>query len=271
MKGYEMARKIFAWTLIALSAIFLLLSVVGIGAAWIYNEPLTRDVTSRLTEIDNELLQAQTTLASSHVELERALRIVDATEKVLEKLAEQSTSAENILDGIQGTLDNKLLPELKTTRTRINAARNALENLQSVLENISSFVPGIDLGAPEKILTDLIDSANSLDADIANVEAVAEQASTFVSDTSYLLGGDLTETRNSLENFLVAIKQYQQKVTDWRTQVTDLMEALPVWIDRASFGLTVFLLWFGLSQFGLLLHGLSIRRGSDPLEVLRRR
>lgn len=266
-----MARKIFSWTLIVLSVAFLLLSVVGIGAAWIYNEPLTRDVTSRLTEIDNELLQAQTTLASSRMELERALRIVDATEKVLEKLAEQSTSAENILDGIQGTLDNKLLPELKTTRTRINAARTALENLQSVLENISSFVPGIDLGAPEKILTDLIDSANSLDADIANVEAVAEQASTFVSDTSYLLGGDLTETRNSLEDFLVAIKQYEQKVIDWRAQVTDLTEALPVWIDRASIGLTIFFLWFGLSQFGLFLHGLSIRRGSDPLEVLRRK
>lgn len=269
MKGYEMARKIFSWILIVLSTIFLVLSVIGIGAVWIYNESLTRNMTSRLKEIDNELYLAQTTLASSRMELERALRIVDATEKALEKLADQSTSAENILDGIQGTLDDKLIPELKTTRTRLNTARTALEDLQSGLKTISSFIPGIDLGTPERILTDLIASADSLDSEIANAEDAAQQASTFVSDTSYLLGGDLTETRNSLEDFLTATREYEQKVTDWRAQVTDLIESLPAWIDRASLTLTIFFLWFGLSQFSLLLHGLSIRRGNDPLEVLR--
>lgn len=266
-----MARKILSWTLIILSAIFLLLSIAGIVAAWIYNEPLTREATSRLKEIDNELSQAQTTLASSRVEIERALRIVDASEKALEKLAEQSTSAENILGGIQGTLDDKLLPELKATRERVNAARTSLESLQSVLKGLSSFIPGVDLSAPEKILTDLIASTKSLDSDIANAETVAQQASTFVSDTSYLLGGDLTETRSSLESFLTAIKEYEKKVVDWRAQVKELTDGLPTWIDRASVGLTIFLLWFGLSQFGLLLHGLSIRRGDYPLDVLRAR
>jgi chromosome segregation ATPase len=268
-EGGSMASKILAWTLIVLSSIFLLLSVVGIGAAWIYNEPLTQRTTSQLKEIDNELSLAQTTLASSRVELERALRIVDATEKVLEKLAEQSTSAKNLLDGIQGTLDGKLLPELKTTRERINAARSALENLQSVLAGISSFIPGVDMSAPDKIVADLITSANSLDSDIANAESVAKQASTFVSDTSYLLGGDLTQTRNSLENFIAVIKDYELKVKDWRAQVADLLKSLPTWIDRASLSLTFFLLWFALSQFGLFLHGRTLLRGQNPLEALR--
>ena len=264
-----MARKILAWTLIVLSSIFLVLSIVGIAAAWIYNEPLTREITTRLHGVDNELSLAQSTLASSRVELERALRIVDATEKVLEKLAEQSTSAENMLDGIQGTLDDKLLPELKKTRERINTARTALESLQSVLEGISNFIPGVDFGAPNKIVTDLIDSAKSIDSEIANAEGLAEQASTFVSDTSYLLGGDLTETRNSLENFLAAIKGYEQKLSDWRAQVADLTANMPTWIDRASISLTFFLLWFGLSQFGLFLHGRMVLRGENPLDVLR--
>jgi chromosome segregation ATPase len=271
MKGYEMARKIFSWTLIVLSAIFLLLSVAGIGAAWFYNEPLTRQTTSQLKEIDDELSQAQATLESTQTQLERALRIVDAAEKALEKLSQQSTDAKSLFDNIQSTLDDKLLPELETTRGRIDAARATLESLQSALEGISSFIPLVDLSGPDQILIDLIDFAKSLDSEIANVEDVAQQASTFVSDTSYLLGGDLTETRDSLQNFLAAVEEYQQKVTDWRAQVADLNKALPKWIDRASISLTIFLLWFGLSQFGLLLHGLYIRRGDDPLEVLRRK
>ena len=266
-----MARKILSGILIALSAIFLVLSVVGIGAIWYYKGPLTREVTGRLTEIDAQLAQAQATLQSSEKELQRALRIVDGAQTALEKMAKQTGSAKNLFDGIQSTIDDKLLPDLKTTRQRIDSARTTLESLQSVLKSVSGFIPGVDLNAPAKTLSDLIASTHSMDTDIANVEGLATQASTFVSDTSFLLGGDLTETRTSLQNFVSYIQDYEKKVTGWRAQDKDLLERAPGWINQASIILTVFLLWFGLSEFGLLLHGLNIQRGVDPLEVLRKK
>lgn len=265
-----MARKILSWILMVLSGLFLLASVVGIAAIWIYNTPLTNRVTTELQTIDTQLVQAQTTLSISESELTRALRIVDAAQAALDKLQAQSDSADNLLDTIQNTLDGRLLPELKTTRERINSARGTLEQLQSVLAGVQGFIPGVDLGLPDQLLADLIRSANSLDAEIANVTALAEQASLFVGDTSYLLGGDLTETRESLQSFLTAIQDYQTKLTSWRTQVSDLIERTPRWIDQASVGLTIFLLWFILSQLGLLLHGVNLLRGGDPLRVLRR-
>jgi chromosome segregation ATPase len=265
-----MFRKIIAGLLILLSAIFLIASVAGIGAAWYYNEPLTRQATGRLKEIDRELALAQATLQSSEVELERALRFVDTAQAALEKLTQQSESAENLFENIQSTLDDRLLPELKTTRNRIIEARSTLENLQSILATISGFIPGVDLNVPDDILADLITSARSLDTEIANMEVLATQASTCVSDTSFLLGGDLTETRNSLENFITAIQDYETKVAGWREQGENLLANAPRWIDQASIILTIFLVWFGLSQFGLLLHGLSLYRGADPLVALRR-
>ena len=265
-----MARKFFAGILIALSALFLVLSIVGIGAVWFYNEPLTREVTGQLKEIDNELAQAEATLVSSEKELQRALRIVDAAHTALEKLTQKTESAESLFEGIQSTLDDRLLPELKTTRTRIDAARATLENLQALLAQVSSFIPGIDLNVLDKSLADLISSARSLDTEIANVEVLATQASTFVSDTSFLLGGDLSETRDSLQNFLSAIQDYEKKVAGWREQDKQLLAGTPKWIDQASIILTIFLVWFGLSQFGLLLHGLSVQRGTNPFLVLRR-
>jgi len=265
-----MANKFFSGALIVLGSIFLLLSLVGMIAAWAYNEPLTREATKRLTEINTELSQAQTGLQSSQQELERALRIVDASEKALEKLTDQSTGAKNLLESIQGTLDDRLLPELKTTRERLLAANKALESLRNTLAGLGSLL-SIDLNVPDKILTDLIASANSLDSEIASIELVAQQASTFLSDSSFLLGGDLSETRKSLEAFLATTQEYDKKVTEWRKQVADLIEKTPKWIDQASIILTIFLFWFGLSQFGLILHGLSIRRGHNPFDVLRRK
>ncbi|MCI0554095.1 MAG: hypothetical protein L0287_24360 [Anaerolineae bacterium] len=265
-----MGSKFFSGVLIVLGTIFLILSLVGMIAAWVYNEPLTREATSKLTDINTELSQAQVGLQSSQGELERALRIVDAAEKALEKLAGQSTGATGLLDNIQGTLDDRLLPELKTARERLVAASNALESLHNTLEGIGALL-SIDLNVPDKILTDLIDSANSLDSEIADIEIMAQQVSTFLSDSSFLLGGDLSETRKSLEAFLATTQEYEKKVTEWRKQVTDLIEKTPKWIDQASVILTIFLLWFGLSQFGLILHGLNIRRGSDPFDVLRKK
>lgn len=265
-----MIRRIFAGLLILLSAILLVASIVGIGAIWYYNEPLTREVRGELKQIDLELAQAEATLKSSKTELERALRIVDSTQEALEKLTEQSESAESLFDRIQGSLDDSLLPELRTTRTRIEEARATLENLQTVLTGISSFIPGVDLNLPDEMLADLIASARSLDAEIANMEVMATQASTFVSDTSYLLGGDLTQTRESLQIFLNAIENYETKVTRWREQGTYVLDNAPKWIDQASIILTVFLIWFGLSQFSMLLHGVAMQRGADPLLALRR-
>ncbi len=262
-----MTQRILSWMLIVLSAIFLLASLVGVGAAWIYNEPLTREATTRLNAIDEELALAEVTLESSRLELARALRLVDAAQNALEKLAQQSDTAGNILDNIQDTLNDGLLPELKTTRERINAARGALENLRSLLLALGS-LPFIDINLPDRILTDLIASADSLDSEIANAGEIATRASTFVSDTSYLLGGDLTETRESLQNFLAAVEEYQAKVTDWRAQLAELIELTPKWIDQTSTILTIFLLWFGLSQFSLLLHGRMILRGESPLDNL---
>ena len=265
-----MTRKILSGILIALSAIFLILSVVGIGAVWFYKDQLTREATGRLTEIDAQLAQAQATLQSSEKELQRALRIVDSAQTALEKMAKQTGSAKSLFDSIQGTIDDQLLPDLKTTRTRIDSARTTLESLQSMLKGFSNFIPGLDLNAPAKSLSDLIASTHSLDTEITNVEALATQASTFVSDTSFLLGGDLTSTRISLQNFVSYIQAYEEKVDGWRAQEKDLLEKAPGWINQASIILTIFLFWFGLSQFGLLLHGLTMQRGRDPFAVLRR-
>ena len=264
-----MARKILAGILIVLSAIFLVSSVVGIGAIWYYKGQVTREVTGRLTEIDAQLAQGQATLQSSEKELQRALRIVNDAEATLEKVAKQTGSAKSLFGNIQSMIDDKLLPDLKTTRQRIDSARTTLESLQSMLKSASSFIPGLDLNAPTKSLTDLIDSTHSLDTEITNVEGLATQASTFVSDTSYLLGGDFTETRTSLQNFITYIQDYEKRVAGWREQDRHLLENAPRWINQAAIILTIFLFWFGLSQFGLLLHGLRIQRGEDPFDVFR--
>ena len=260
-----MKRKIFSWMLIIFSSLFLLLSAVGILATWILNKPFEREVLRRLDSIDSELALGQTTLTVAQQELERALNIVNATEKALNEFTQNDPRA--FFEDVHTTLDDQLIPELETAKDRLINARNTLENVRVVVFGLN-IVPFISISIPDKTLTDLIDSADSLQTQIGDVSDLAEQASGFLDSASQLFNGDFSETHKSLEGFLSDVTAYQQKVTGWREQIADIKNNLSLWIGIASITLTFFLFWFGLSQFSLILHGRTILRGENPWEVL---
>jgi hypothetical protein len=264
-----MARKILSGTLIALSSILFVLSIVGLIMLWVNKAPLTERAMSQLREVDAELTQAQSALQNAKVELERTQRIVASAETSVSTLKDQLAQAKTLLGGVNGTLDNQLVPTLQASRDKISQVKGALVSLRASLKQINS-LPFINLNLPgDETLANLIDLADSTDAQIVQAQNLVQKASTFVNDASYLMGGDFTETKQSLQNFLVVVTEYDQKIGGWRAQVDMLMSSLPGWINAASIILTIFLLWFGLSQIGLFLHGLTAWRGGDPLAVAR--
>ena len=263
-------RKFFSGVLIVISSLLLLLSLAGIGAAWYYNEPLTEEAVTRLGEVETELAQTQSALQDASEELERTLRIVDSAEQTLESLSKELAQAQRLFDEFDKTLGDSLIPGLESSRDRLASLRGRLEELRSSLEQVNS-LPFVNLNLPgDELLGNLLTTVDSIDEQIAGMGALAERASTFAEDVSYLMGGDLSETRERLKEFLRVVNEYEQKVSDWHAQVVTLIESVPGWIDRASIILTVFLFWFGFSQFGLLLHGLNAWKGGNPLAVLRR-
>jgi len=264
-----MARKILYGSLIGLSVILTVLSLVGIGAAWAYNEPLTRLGLARLNEIDQELGQAQTTLQSAELELQRAVRILEDVKIALAALTQKTTQAAETLQSFGETLDETLIPGLRTASEKIDQVRVALQGLLTTLETINS-ASFLNLEIPgEELLAGLIDAADRLNGDIASIEQVADRASTFLSDVEYVLRGDVGETQRHVEELLGVVSMYESRIGGWRARLAEIAGGLPGWVDWTCIGLTVFLLWFGLSQFGLFLHGLTGWKGGDPLVPLR--
>jgi len=265
-----MMRKILTGILIFLSSLFLALSVAGIAAAWIYNEGLTREAVTRIEAVDGELVQAQTAIRSARSEMERTLRIVESAEKALASLKDQTEEAKKLFEEFNGTIENTVIPGLQSTRRTIGQVRDTLQNLRSSLEKLNS-IPFVGIELPgDATLAGLIDRVDGLNSQITGLQNLAQRASVFTSDTAFVLGGDMTETKQHMQALLDALVEYDRKVTGWHEQASRIIRSLPGWIDRASIILTVFLLWFGLSQFGLLLHGLSLWKGGDPLAAIRR-
>lgn len=265
-----MARKILAGLVMGLSGLLLLASAVGIGAAWGYNAPLTEEALSRLAQVDAELSLAQVALEQAQAELERTLRLVDSADAALSALKEEMALARQLFGEVDSVLDDSLIPALQGSRARVEDARKAIVDLRGSLEALNA-LPFINLNLPgDALLANLLAVTTAIDGEIARVEDLAKKAATFADDAAYLMGGDLGETRQNLQNLLSVVTDYKTKVAGWRGQIAVWSAALPGWVDAASVGLTVFLLWFGLANFGLLLHGLAAWRGGDPFAPLRR-
>jgi type VI protein secretion system component VasK len=269
-KGPDMARKILSGTLIALSAIFLVASLVGIGSIWYYRKPVTDETLSRLEDVDAELALAQVALSDAQSEMKRALRFVDRAEKALETFSEQSAVAKEFLDTVNNVLDETITPSLETSRDKLDEAQQTMEDLRASIELLNQ-IPFISLDIPDDgILNSFAEILDSLEGEVLRVEKIADEASTFMNDTSYLMGGDLSETRDNILDMQAVITDYEGKIDTWRRQIMTLKVELPGWINRAAAILTIFLLWFAFSQFGLFLHGLNSWHGGDALAALRK-
>jgi len=261
-----MKRKILAGLLIGISSIFLLGSLTGCILAWVYNEPLTLEATTRLGEVETQLTQIQTDLRMAKEEVERAIRMIQSAEDALASLTEKATSAKDALEEVNQTLDEELIPSLEDTRARITEVRSVLVDLRDALEQLNS-LPFVNFDVPgDELLAEMITGVDSLDTEIADVQEIAQRASVFINDTSYLLGGDFQTTKENLQTLLEVLEGYDLKLTDWLAQVRNLKDSTPGWIDNASLSLSVILAWFAFSQLGLILHGLAIWRGENPWE-----
>ena len=261
-----MKRKILAGLLIGVSSIFLLGSLTGGILAWVYNEPLTLEATTRLGEVETQLTQIQTDLRTAKAEVERALRMIQSAEDALASLTEKATSAKDALEEVNRTLDEELIPGLEDTRARITEVRGVLVDLRDALEQLNS-LPFVNFEVPgDDLLAEIITGVDSLDTEIADVQDIAGRASVFISDTSYLLGGDFQTTKQNLQTLLEVLEGYDSKLTGWLAQVRTLKDSAPGWIDNASLSLSIILAWFAFSQLGLILHGLAIWRGENPWE-----
>ena len=102
--------------LIFLGSLFVILSLAGIIAIWVYRGPLLDQANTRLNQVDSELMQAHTALTNGKDELQRTLRIVDAADKGLSAMKQQMTTARQLTDQINGTVNQSLIPGLHASR-----------------------------------------------------------------------------------------------------------------------------------------------------------
>lgn len=258
-----MRKRVLGGTLIALASIMLILSLVGVGVIAYQRKPVTETLLGKLTEVNTELKQARSALQDAQKELARTLRMVDRAEESLQALSKQREQAKDFLDTVNGMLGNTITPNIEASKEKIEQARKSFDEIRTSIENLNK-IPFVEIEVPDDGLLDYFDEIiATLEGEVGQVEEVANNASTFMNDTSYFLGGDFGETREHINNLSEVVDAYETKIAGWQREVDLLIEKTPEWINRASALLAVLLIWLAFSQLGLILHGLALWRDAE--------
>lgn len=162
------------------------------------------------------------------------------------------------------TLTGTTLPTtLRSTQEALSSARETAKVADSVLGAISSFnLLSSTTYNPEVPLNETIaevsDSLNSLPPSLATVEQGLRDARSNIgsinSDVSGLAVG-IGEIGASVSEAQLVVRQYQTLVSDLRREVARVRLAAPRWLNTASWGVTLALLWLALAQIGLITQG----------------
>ncbi len=178
-----------------------------------------------------------------------------------------------MVDEISKLMTTDLPNTIKSTESSLRTAQDSAKVIDSVLSTLSSipligsgigYNPQVPLdqalGQVADSLTDLPDSfanmADSLKASSSNLE-------TFQADLS-VMAESIGEIEKSVAQYESVVGNYQKSLDNLNANLSNIKGSLPNMVRSAMIGLTIFLVWMVIVQFGLLTQGLELMFEERP-------
>lgn len=232
-------------------------------------------------------------LDRSSASLSLVLKALDTTEEglglAMQAVESASDSVSNLQDSLEtagSTLNNSThffdtatTLSGKTFPETITATREALDSAAAsakLVDDTLSFIAAIPLIGkqynPDKpmsqALTDVSISLSNLPDTFKGVEDDFVEIKQNMEDLQSQLSKAQTQLdsmKSSLTTAKEVITKYQEMLKELKPFLKEMGEFLPKWLNRAIYGLILFLGWFALSQLGLIVQGIQliITHGGD--------
>jgi uncharacterized phage infection (PIP) family protein YhgE len=262
-------RRILGLILVILSAIFFLFSLGGLISVWAYNQPLTERALEKIDALSGDLDGAAQAIELTKTELISAQAQIDLLQAILETLGVNADEDLNRLADIVGSVENTLMPVVDQVASGISTFREALLTVIDTVDKLNELplvniqVPGmefVEAGAAQ---------LETLQTQVEEGGGKIEQLSQTTRNTIDSLTTGFVELETSITSMLETLDVYEQKIQETQEELNYLETNLPTWLDLTSVGITLILVWLGISQVALFILGWSLFKGQDLLAAWR--
>lgn len=252
-----------------LCVVFFVAGLGGLIAVWVGNQPLTEELLGRIEIIDGDLEAAEISFTETRLELEATQQQIDLIQSVIAAVGIDSQENVEILTAIVQSFDDRLTPLIDTVSGGVGKLSEAFLALKNIVEKLNALpLVSIEIPGAEK-LAELSDSLEQQQAAVIQLKEKVQQLSQLTEDTLNTLTTGYADFEVTINKLMTLVSEYESKVIAYREQLTFLETNIPGWIDQASIALTVFLVWFLISQCGLFVLAWSFYTGKDLLSRWR--
>ncbi|HUN23428.1 MAG TPA: hypothetical protein PK299_09900 [Anaerolineales bacterium] len=263
-------RRIFAIAIIIFSAVGILLSIAGVIIVWRAKPVVINAVTNGIAPLQTSLQATYDGLVVAAGSLDTARLSVGSVTDITDTLA---TTLSDTGPGLSASADllGTTLPEsLQAAQDGISAAATGAQAIDATLATLSSVnIFGTKILPveydPEKPMSESLENINESLSDLpesfGTLEETLRSASTNLTTLEGQiedLGTNIGAIDTSLQDTQKVLVTYQGVVKGLQGNLEGMEINLPVWLNYLFTGLTILLIWLGITQIGLLAQGLEM-------------
>ncbi|GEM_PF-1443105 len=180
--------------------------------------------------------------------LEEAVSSLDALESSLDELPRLNEKIGGLLDGEISQFTAESEAALRSAAASSRLIDNALGMLAKIPLIGLDYRPQIPL---ETSLGDLADSFGEMPANLAVLRTDLDQSAASLAGlaaSTSQLSGELNQLNEDLKNMQPLLDNYADQFTAYNSQLQELKQSLPRWVNGISAILALLLIWFVINQ-----------------------
>lgn len=261
-------KRIIGIVLIAIAAISLLFSLLGLVQIWTMRQPVAEAAVAGLDLLAETLDTTSDALKVTTESLESAGATVTMIERTSLSVAQTMSTTRTTVNSFANLMGKDLPTSIDATRTALKSAQSSAVVVDNVLMTLSK-VPLINvrynpdmplnvaLGDVAKSLDNLPPTFGAIELNLNTTGGSLDQVATNLNE----LPKTTQQAQRNIADAQKVVTRYQAQVDGLQKLIKPIKPSLPLALTTITLGLTFLVFWLGVLQIQMLFKGLELFRG----------
>jgi uncharacterized protein YoxC len=265
----------FAGAVLLLGAgLGIVISLLGIAGVWMAVPKAAVAIDGTIDKVQESLNTTQSGLAIMADSMRQAKNTILVMETSADEIAHSVDQTVPMVDRASSLLGEQMTSIVRQTQTSLNAAQSSAKLVDDTLSLITAlpfigkrYTPSTSLSSSISGVSQSLDALPDSFLELqGNLKTSSDNLRTMQGQVN-ALGANLHEISSSVDEAQGVVESYQSQVTGLQADLQKFQDRYPAWLTWIKWGLTLFFVWLGIAQVGLILQGAALLAGQGAVVV----
>ena len=247
-------KQILFYAAIAISGIFLLISLLGIIGGWVINTPTTEAALAVLTSFDDALQRMEEASINANAALAELSTGLENADQKIQEAGEELADTNLLLEVISRITDQEIQPNMTQTRDNIRSIYDTVLAIEQAIATINA-IPFIDIEIPgEEEISSIRTGMEEMAVAVTDLrEEVQQRREDRAENLVEIFSAPVNRLNSRVEELQSRLSEIEARLATAIERTNFLKDRIPLWIDIVSILNTLVFGWFMFSQGAVIL------------------